>query len=91
MQSGTLDAAKVGGATLGSFIPTAKIFSLPYLFRDSDHYWTVLNVNWGRSCWMLWRRRAAVAPAEFRGLTHYDAGSRGLCATPFCARMIYVA
>jgi len=76
LQSGTLDAAKVGGAALGSFIPVAKVFSLPYLFRDSEHYWTVLNGEIGRDLLDALAITGAGNPSGFRGLTFYDAGSR---------------
>jgi len=80
MQTGSLALAKVGGATLGSFIPVAKVFSLPYLFDDSEHYWSVLNGPIGRD---LLNELSAVLPGQasgFRGLTYYDAGSRNFYA-----------
>jgi tripartite ATP-independent transporter DctP family solute receptor len=80
MQSGTLDAAKVGGATLGSFIPVAKIFSLPYLFRDSEHYWTVLNGELGQELLDELATAGSGRASGFRGLTYYDAGSRSFYA-----------
>jgi len=80
MQSGTLDAAKLGGATLGSFTPTAKVFSLPYLFRSGDHYWAVLNGEIGQDLLDSLSRNAAGKPSGFRGLSYYDAGSRNFYA-----------
>lgn len=80
IQAGSLDVAKVGGATLGSFIPVAKIFSLPYLFRDSDHYWTVLNGEIGQSLLDELLVAGNGQTSGFRGLTYYDAGSRSFYA-----------
>ena len=80
MQSGTLDMAKVGGATLGSFVPVAKVFSLPYLFRSSEHYWSVLNGELGRELLDLLATNDAGGTSGFRGLTYYDAGSRNFYA-----------
>lgn len=80
MQSGTLDAAKVGGATLGSFVPVAKVFSLPYLFRSSEHYWAVLNGELGQELLNLLATNEAGGTSGFRGLTYYDAGSRNFYA-----------
>lgn len=80
MQSGSLDAAKVGGATLGSFIPVSKIFSLPYLFRDGEHYWNVLNGPIGRDLLDELAVNGNDQPSGFRGLTYYDAGSRNFYA-----------
>lgn len=76
VQSGSLDAAKVGGATLGSFIPVAKVFSLPYLFNDSEHYWSVLNGDIGQELLNELAATDSGNPSGFRGLTYYDAGSR---------------
>jgi tripartite ATP-independent transporter DctP family solute receptor len=80
MQSGTLDVAKVGGATLGNFVTAAKIFSLPYLFRDSDHYWTVLTGEIGQELLDELATADSGRPSGFRGLTYYDGGSRSFYA-----------
>ncbi len=80
MQAGSLDAAKVGGATLGSFIPISKIFSLPYLFRDSEHYWEVLEGEIGQALLDELSVAGDGRPSGFRGLTYYDAGSRNFYA-----------
>jgi len=80
MQAGTLDAAQVGAASLGSFIPQAKVFSLPYLFRSSDHYWSVLNGEIGQELLDVLATNASGQPSGFRGLTYYDAGSRNFYA-----------
>lgn len=80
MQAGTLDAAKVGGATLGSFVPTAKVFSLPYLFRSSEHYWEVLNGEVGQAMLDMLATNATGDPSGFRGIGYYDAGSRNFYA-----------
>jgi tripartite ATP-independent transporter DctP family solute receptor len=80
MQSGTLDVAKVGGATLGSFVPATKVFSLPYLFRNSAHYWNVLNSDLGHEMLDLLATNEFGAPSGFRGLTYYDSGSRNFYA-----------
>lgn len=80
MQSGSLDMAKIGAATLGSFVPVAKVFSLPYLFRNSDHYWSVLNGELGRHLLDELATNEAGNSSGFRGLTYYDAGSRNFYA-----------
>ncbi|MGB0372414.1 MAG: TRAP transporter substrate-binding protein [Opitutales bacterium] len=76
MQSGTLDIAKVGGATLGNFIPLSKLFSLPYLFRDDAHYWGVLKSEIGEDLLAALSVNGDGSASGFRGLTYYDAGSR---------------
>lgn len=80
MQSGTLDLAKVGAATLGSFIPKAKVFSLPYLFRSDVHYWNVLNGNVGEALLGMLSTNKSGTTSGFRGLSYYDAGSRNFYA-----------
>lgn len=80
MQAGTLDAAKVGGATLGSFVPAAKVFSLPYLFRSSEHYWAVLTGELGQELLDLLATNDSGGTSGFLGLTYYDAGSRNFYA-----------
>ena len=76
IQTGTLDLAKVGGATLGNFVPVSKVFSLPYLFRDEAHNWAVLDGEIGREILDKLAVTAAGKPSGFRGLGYYDAGSR---------------
>jgi len=80
VQSGSLDGAKIGGATLGSFIPVAKVFSLPFLFRDNEHYWNVLNGDIGQNLLEELAVSENGNPSGFRGLTYYDAGSRNFYA-----------
>jgi tripartite ATP-independent transporter DctP family solute receptor len=80
MQAGTLDGAKIGAATLGSFVPTAKVFSLPYLFRDSGHYWTVLGGPIGQELLEMLAINGRGDPSGLHGLTFYDAGSRSFYA-----------
>lgn len=80
MQAGTLDGAKIGAATLGSFVPTAKIFSLPYLFRDREHYWTVLGGPIGQTLLEMLTITGEGRPSGLHGLTFYDAGSRSFYA-----------
>lgn len=80
LQTGTLDVTKVGGAVLGSFVPVAKVFSLPYLFRDDVHYWQVLNGPIGREMLGALASLEEGQSSGFRGLTYFDAGSRNFYA-----------
>lgn len=70
LQIGSLAMTKVSTAPLEAFVPTMKIFNLPYLFRDRAHYLAVLDSDIGREL-----LRAPV-PVRLRGLGYYDAGSR---------------
>lgn len=70
VQMGLLDMAKVSTSPLESFVPVLSVFSVPYLFRDSDHLWKVLDGPIGEK---LMRAGESVG---LKGLCYYDAGSR---------------
>ena len=42
VQRGVLAMVKTSTAPLEGFIPEMSLFGLPYVFRDSEHYWNVL-------------------------------------------------
>lgn len=70
LQIGSVDMTKVSAAVLENFVPSIRVFSLPYLFRDTEHYYNTLDGEIGRSL--------LLAGEDFwlRGLTYYDAGQR---------------
>ncbi len=76
MQTGSLDIAKTSAAPVASFVPRMKVFSTPYLFRDSEHYWDVLNGELGRELLEKLSDRGEGKSSGFRGLCYFDAGSR---------------
>ena len=47
-----------------------KIFGIPYVFRDDEHRWKVLNGEIGKKLLL------AGEPYFLRGMCYYDAGSR---------------
>jgi len=70
LQIGSLDMAKVSAGIMENFASKMKIFSLPFLFRDRQHSFNVLDgpigkqlLNEGEKYWL-------------KGLGYYDAGSR---------------
>jgi len=70
LQLGSLDLTKVSAAAMESFVVEYQVFGLPYLFRDKEHYFTVLDgpigdsvLTKGENYWL-------------RGLCFYDAGAR---------------
>ncbi|PIB34250.1 C4-dicarboxylate ABC transporter substrate-binding protein [Reichenbachiella sp. 5M10] len=70
LQIGSLDMTKVSVGALENFVPEMKVLTLPYIFRDSAHRWSVLQgpigkqlLEKGSKYWL-------------RGLCFYDAGSR---------------
>ena len=70
LQIGSLDMTKVSVGTLENFAPKMKVLGLPFLFRDRQHSFDVLDgpigqelLNDGEKYWL-------------KGLGYYDAGSR---------------
>lgn len=70
LQIGSLAMTKVSASPMESFVPEMQIFSIPYVFRDHDHFWRVLESDIGRD--ML----TSGDHVRLRGLGYYDAGSR---------------
>lgn len=70
LQIGSVGMTKVAASVMEGFAPNTKVLSLPYLFRDKEHHFNVLDgpigkelLTQGEKFWL-------------RGLTYYDAGSR---------------
>ncbi len=70
LQIGSLDMTKVSVGVLENFAPKMKVLGLPFLFRDRQHSFTVLDgpigqelLKEGENYWL-------------KGLGYYDAGSR---------------
>lgn len=70
LQVGVLDMTKVSASPLEGFAPQMGVFGLPYLFRDNDHYWQVLNSDIGSELLQ------SLEPKRLVGLGYFDAGSR---------------
>ncbi len=70
LQIGSLAMTKVSASPLESFVPEMKIFSIPYVFRDHEHLWRVLDGEIGRRLLLAGQRY------YLRGLCYYDAGPR---------------
>ncbi len=75
LQIGSVAMAKVSAAPLEGFVPAMRIFNLPYLFRDREHYFAVLDSSVGEELLL------APESARLRGLGYYDAGSRSFYMT----------
>jgi tripartite ATP-independent transporter DctP family solute receptor len=70
LQLGSLGMTKVAAAVLEQFAPSYQVLSLPYIFRDDEHRFRVLEGPIGRQL---------LADGErfwLRGVAFYDAGSR---------------
>ncbi|MBD0830850.1 TRAP transporter substrate-binding protein [Aestuariibaculum sediminum] len=70
LQIGSLDMTKVSVGVMENFAPKMKVFGVPFLFRDRQHSFDVLDSEIGKEIlddgekyWL-------------KGLAYYDAGSR---------------
>ena len=70
LQIGSLAMTKVSAISVEGFSPSMKLFSIPYLFKDKEHYWRVLNSQIGVSL------LDSLRDVRLQGLGYYDAGSR---------------
>lgn len=70
LQIGSLAMTKVSASPLEGFAPEMKVFSIPYIFRDNEHFWRVLNSELGS------KLLSGVEDFRLKGLGYYDAGSR---------------
>ncbi len=70
VQIGIVGITKISGAVLENIVPPARVFSLPYLFRDQKHYRNVVDGEIGREL--------LEAGSEYRlkGIAYYEAGFR---------------
>ena len=65
LQLGSLDITKVSSSVVENFVPAMGVYSLPYLFRDDDHYWQVFNGEIGKEILLQGE------PFWLRGLCYY--------------------
>ena len=70
LQIGSLGMTKVSTSVIEQFAPAYKALGLPYIFRDEQHRYNVLEGEIGE------RLMAGSAKYRIRGLTFFDAGSR---------------
>ena len=70
LQIGSVAATKVSAATLSNFVPEYHVLGIPYLFRNKQHQFDVLEGDIGKS---ILSKGSAF---WLRGLCYYDAGSR---------------
>ncbi|RXG12458.1 tripartite ATP-independent transporter DctP family solute receptor [Leeuwenhoekiella aestuarii] len=70
LQIGSLGMTKVSTGVLENFAPQLKVFGLPFLFRDAEHRFEVLEGQIGEEL------LNSSVKQRLKGLTFYDAGSR---------------
>lgn len=70
LQNGSLSMTKTSAAVIENFVPEMAVFGMPYVFRDQQHFWAVLESEIGQ-------RLLQEGESKFiRGLCYYDSGSR---------------
>jgi len=74
LQLGYLAMTKTSSAPMEGFVSQMKIFGVPYLFRDTEHFWRVLNGPIGKELLLAGQSK------RLRGLCYYDAGARSFYA-----------
>lgn len=67
---GTMEMARVNSGNMASFVNELNAFTIPFIFRDQDHYWKVLNGPIGESFKKKFEQNG------FKLLTFYDEGAR---------------
>ena len=70
LQIGSLGMTKVSTGVLENFVPEYQVFGLPFLFRDREHRFEVMDGEIGGSF------LDKSIDKRLQGLTFYDAGSR---------------
>lgn len=73
VQNNQIDISKTSTAVLESSVPELTALSLPYVFRDSAHFWKVLDGPLGKQIGNTF--------PGMRALTYYDAGERSFYTT----------
>lgn len=70
LQIGSLDMTKVSSAVMEGFAPNYRVLGLPYIFRDKEHIFKVLDGKIGEEL------LEEGSKYWFHGLCFYDAGAR---------------
>lgn len=72
LQLGDLAFSRVSASPVSSYVPAMNAIQMPYLYKNADHMWTVLNGEIGQK--MLSEVQAS--GSGLVGLCWYDAGAR---------------
>lgn len=70
VQNGIVEFTKASAAPLEAFTPEYKVYNLPFVFRDSAHFFKVLESPVGENI------LTASKKAGLMGLAYYDSGAR---------------
>lgn len=83
LQIGSVAITKVSAATLSNFVPEYHVLGIPYLFKDKQHQFDVLEGEVGKSILQKGQK------FWLRGLCYYDAGSRSFYTSNKAIRTPY--
>lgn len=75
VQYGGIDFARISLSSVSELIPELNVLQMPYIYKDSDHMWKVLDGAIGIELKKKTQEYGVVA------LSWYDAGSRGFYNT----------
>jgi tripartite ATP-independent transporter DctP family solute receptor len=76
VQIGAIEFTRVSVSPMAAFYKSFDALQMPYLYRNADHMWTVLNGPIGE------RFLKSVEAANFVGLCYYDGGQRSFYTKP---------
>lgn len=71
-RAGAIDLNRINVAPLGAFIPEASVLAMPFLFRDEEHLYAVIDGPIGEEI------LASFAEHGLIGLAFYDSGVRSI-------------
>ena len=74
-QLGVIDIVRTSTSPVGEFYTPMGVYSLPYIFRDEEHFVNVLQGEVGEEL------LAGLEEADLVGLAYYDSGSRNFYTT----------
>ena len=75
VRKGSVDVVRINLGGMVKDIQSARLLSLPYLFRSRDHMWRVLNGDFGKRIKAELEKTGAVV------LAYYDSGARSFYTT----------
>ena len=74
-QNGQIAFAKCSAAVLDGSVKEFQVVGAPFLYRDSDHFWAVMNGEIGQSLLQSLDRMKLI------GICYFDAGARSVYTT----------
>lgn len=74
---GEVDFARVSSAPISAYVPEINLINLPYLFRDRDHMWRVLNSQIGDAI----LNELESSGSGLVGICYYDSDCRSFYTT----------